>query len=100
MSATQLLASDLDRLAAAGRKTPCQYVLRQGDERFISEDRDERESARGLCAGCPVLDLCRAAAIEEQCSWGVRGGVDFSDSRTRRAARRQHHRKINRSETA
>lgn len=43
-------------------------------ERWVSDDRSERESAARECAGCPLLDPCRASGADEVA--GVWGGVD------------------------
>ena len=33
------------------------------------------DEAREMCAPCPLLDLCRASALETKPAWGVWGGI-------------------------
>jgi hypothetical protein len=39
---------------------------------WTSADRSEREAAQRMCAGCPVLEPCRA--------WSVSAALPYSDS--------------------
>lgn len=43
-------------------------------DRWLSDDREERETAATDCAGCPLLVPCRASGADEP--FGVWGGVD------------------------
>jgi Transcription factor WhiB len=44
-------------------------------ELWFSRDRAEREAARHICAGCPVLDACREWAIETASSTDQNGSI-------------------------
>jgi len=46
---------------------------------FFADDPRALEVARDLCAGCPVLDLCLAGAVERREPHGVWGGRIFVD---------------------
>ncbi|MFW5468908.1 WhiB family transcriptional regulator [Knoellia sp. CPCC 206435] len=64
-------------------RTPCGT---DGD-RWISEDRTTREAVAPLCNTCPLLDPCRALAVEERPTWGVYAGTDYTkDPKPRKAA--------------
>lgn len=56
--------------------TPC---ASEDSRLWISEDRDQREWAAGLCVGCPLLAACRAAGRAEV--FGIWGGRDRSPVR-------------------
>lgn len=60
-----------------------------GAELWTSDDDEDRAQARRWCAGCPVIVACLESAIEENERWAVRGGTDFRNPHTRRAADRQ-----------
>lgn len=49
----------------------------------------EAAECRTLCAGCPVLDQCRAEALIAGEAWGIWGGLD-ADERERIAERDGH----------
>lgn len=70
-------AAFTEALAQLEKPTAC-----AGDARFTSEDSTERAEAAALCTGCPVLDLCAAAARSTR-EGHVYGGKD----RTREAKR-------------
>ena len=70
------------------RSTPCQYATARGDNPWMSPDAAERRRAADLCGPCPVLALCRESAVAEGTTDTVRGGIDFTDPATRRAAKR------------
>jgi WhiB family transcriptional regulator, redox-sensing transcriptional regulator len=55
---------------------PCQ---RHDPELFFAESPRDVEAAKRLCAGCPVRQLCLAAAHERREPWGVWGGELFKD---------------------
>ena len=42
---------------------------------YSEEQIPTPETARGLCLGCPLLDLCQDAAIVMQPNWSVWGGA-------------------------
>jgi len=62
--------------ATLAEPTPC---ASEDSRLWISEDRDQREWAAGLCVGCPLLAACRAAGRAEV--FGVWGGRDRSPVR-------------------
>lgn len=68
------LTGDLLRLHAAvdaaGIPLPCTF-----DPRWISEDTAELHDAARHCAGCPVLDPCRAFGLAHPRELGVYGGL-------------------------
>lgn len=74
--ASARFARALQGLAEDGRRPLCAEIGPHGP--WLSDDPDEREHARSLCAGCEVLTLCLDAAVEERTSFGTRGGRDFT----------------------
>ena len=70
-AASDRLTAALLTLAARGQSPPC-----TADDRWLSEDQDERATAARLCAGCPVLEPCRMAAAAQGERFGVWAGVD------------------------
>jgi hypothetical protein len=70
------LTMALLNLAERGERTPCS----DPDARplFDSEFEKERAVAIKLCQHCPVSDPGREVAIEQELTWTVRGGIDFS----------------------
>lgn len=67
------LQAALDRLDAAGTRTPCQD--RQNADRWTSDDYADLDWAALQCvsARCPVLQVCTAAADarkEKHFTWG------------------------------
>ena len=55
--------------------------LCQGDPRWTSDDREERQQAAEMCIGCPVLDQCRDFAVRNFEEAHVWGGKDFTVQR-------------------
>jgi WhiB family transcriptional regulator, redox-sensing transcriptional regulator len=55
---------------------PCQS---HDPELFFAESPGDVETAKRLCAACPVRQLCLAAAHERREPWGVWGGELFKD---------------------
>lgn len=41
---------------------------------FFSEEQEEIEQAKAICAGCPLQVPCLEGAIERREPWGVWGG--------------------------
>lgn len=72
--AEQALTLALVQLLDHGRRTPCGEP--GAAEAFLSEDHETRATVTGLCQGCPVLELCDAAAVEGRVKFGVWGGKD------------------------
>lgn len=74
MTATEELTMALVKLASEGRRPAC------GDWRennpWLSDDPRLRAMAARWCRGCPVLELCGAAAVERKERFGVWGGRD------------------------
>ncbi|MGZ4519124.1 MAG: WhiB family transcriptional regulator [Mycobacteriaceae bacterium] len=60
-------------------KTPCQNE----PELWVADHAASRREAATLCRDCPTLNACYEAAITNREKFGVWGGVDFSDERTR-----------------
>ena len=85
MSARDTLDRALVNMAAEGRRPRCgEHADR---DLWTSDDPTDRARAARRCWGCPVLELCGAAADDERDAWAVRGGVDRRPSRTARAAK-------------
>jgi hypothetical protein len=74
--ASDQLTMALVKLAARGRRPRCGEPADHG--LWLSEDLAERELAARLCAGCPVLAECGAAAEASGERFGVWGGRDRS----------------------
>ncbi|MDQ2874523.1 MAG: WhiB family transcriptional regulator [Actinomycetota bacterium] len=57
---------------------------------WFSDSESEREAARHICQGCPVLAACRTWALAAPATMGVLGGLSSSqrvaEKRRRRAA--------------
>lgn len=82
MSARDRLDRALLDLAADGRRVRC---AEPADHLWwTSEDSDERARAARLCQGCPVLQLCGAAA-EEDAEIFVYAGVDHGTKPKRKS---------------
>ena len=73
-----MLIGPFDRvLAEALRRSlevPCLTV---DPELFFAESPDDVETAKAMCADCPVRIACLTAALERQEPWGVWGGELF-----------------------
>ncbi|MFD1832434.1 WhiB family transcriptional regulator [Streptomyces desertarenae] len=48
---------------------------------WFSDHPTDRTRAKRLCAGCPLLDPCRAYGLDTDQLWGVWGGLDRADRR-------------------
>lgn len=70
--AWRALVDALDRLAAAGRVTPCQA----DPEAFTSDDLHARREARRACPRCPALEACGRFAESNREVWHVWAGRD------------------------
>lgn len=69
--------------AAPGWSVPCRDDG-HGDD-WIAEDRATQARAAQACAGCPVLDACRAYARKTRLNtglWGVWGGHPYTSATT------------------
>jgi WhiB family redox-sensing transcriptional regulator len=73
-----MLTDCFDRvLALALRRSlevPCLTV---DPELFFAESPDDVETAKAMCADCPVRTACLTAALERQEPWGVWGAELF-----------------------
>jgi WhiB family redox-sensing transcriptional regulator len=49
------------------------------DPEAFFADEDETETAKAICAGCPVREDCLAYALAEDLRWGVWGGLTASE---------------------
>jgi WhiB family redox-sensing transcriptional regulator len=58
----------------AGIELPCQFA---DPDLFFADAPEQVESAKALCADCPVRDVCLAAALARREPWGVWGGEWF-----------------------
>ena len=56
---------------------PSEMPCLTNPELYFSDAQAELAEARTLCAGCPVLDLCLAGALERREPHGVWGGQIF-----------------------
>jgi hypothetical protein len=78
----------LDELHGRGLRAPCETRA----DLFFSSRRVQRRDAVKLCADCPVIELCRAYALEafeglaSAAITGVWGGIDYSGPKARHAA--------------
>ncbi len=52
-----------------------------GDEMWTSDDALERQEAAQRCSECPLLEPCRAFAVENREEHGIWGGKDFTVQR-------------------
>jgi hypothetical protein len=71
----QLTRALLD-LGKQGIRTRCQNPTT--NHLWLSEDQYERDLARQLCGGCPIMRACFNSAVGSHATWGVYGGHDFS----------------------
>lgn len=60
----------------AGDLPPC--LAPNNGSLWLSERRDERDTAAQLCQPCPILEPCAAAAEEGRETFGVWGGRDVA----------------------
>lgn len=68
----EALTLELTHRAERGEsEPPC-----AGDDRFTSENADERREVVDLCSPCPIRTACAAAS--RRMTWGVWAGVDKS----------------------
>lgn len=71
-AALETLTLELTHRAERGEsEPPC-----SGDDRFTSENADERREVVDLCSPCPIRTACAAAS--RRMAWGVWAGVDRS----------------------
>jgi WhiB family redox-sensing transcriptional regulator len=66
-----------DVLAQALRRSlevPC---LQVDPELFFADSPDDVETAKAMCADCPVRSACLSAALERREPWGVWGAELF-----------------------
>ena len=84
MTANERLSQALTALADSDQLTPCQG---RRSERWTSDDYDELEWAAFHCTsmGCPLLDLCGAAADELKAKHFTWGGTVRSPRPKRKA---------------
>ena len=61
-------------MVPALRRMPDLLPCREDPELFFAEAPEEVESAKALCAGCPMRASCLSGALERQEPWGVWGG--------------------------
>lgn len=77
----QTLTQALRRLDHAGIVTPC-----AGRDEWISDDKDDVETAKLGCSHCPIIEPCRIAGRGAYAGvWGGqvhRKAVSTADSRT------------------
>lgn len=62
-------------MSSADRGVPCQLE----PDLFFAESPRLLEQAKGLCAECPVRDMCLAGARDRHEPYGVWGGQIFVD---------------------
>ncbi|PWH06839.1 WhiB family transcriptional regulator [Brachybacterium endophyticum] len=63
---------DIHHDAAPSATLPCQDI--EAADLFFSERPADLESAKQLCADCPLKALCLEGALERGEPWGVWGG--------------------------
>jgi hypothetical protein len=68
----------LVELGAHGLRTHCSDA--GSHNLWLSDHVSDRREATRLCIGCPVLELCRQAAVARRERFGVFGGRDFTPS--------------------
>lgn len=62
------LTAALADLTAHGEQTPC-----AGRDEWISDNRDDIETAKAGCASCPILEVCRPLGSSAYAGvWGGR----------------------------
>jgi WhiB family transcriptional regulator, redox-sensing transcriptional regulator len=75
---TQLLTGQFDDVLAQALheslEIPCLTV---DPELFFAESPGDVETAKAMCAECPVREPCLAAALERREPWGVWGAELF-----------------------
>ncbi|SDS21639.1 Transcription factor WhiB [Friedmanniella luteola] len=74
MDALEKLTRALVQLASRGDRPRCGDPVTR--DYWTSDNNQERKHAAAWCAGCPVLNLCSAAADETSERFGVWAGVD------------------------
>lgn len=79
MTARDALDRALVDMAAKGDKPRCSWPDRA--HLWTSEDHEDRARAARGCAGCPVLELCGAAAEETAERFHVWAGTDRTRTR-------------------
>lgn len=62
----------VDRAACAGLPLVWFFPF---DKPGVNYDHRKTARAVAVCRTCPVMDQCRADAIERRDTWGVRGGL-------------------------
>jgi WhiB family redox-sensing transcriptional regulator len=68
------VAELLDTAPGAGLDLPCRA---NNPDLWFADAPAELEQAKSLCASCPVLTECLAAALARREPWGVWGGEIF-----------------------
>jgi hypothetical protein len=72
--AMSALSDALLDLTHHDRRPPCG----DGSDRWVSDDRDQRDEAVRSCQSCPLTEVCRQYADEIRASFGVYGGHDYT----------------------
>jgi Transcription factor WhiB len=73
-TAMTALSNALLSLTHQDRRPPCTH----DPDRWVSDDRDQRDDAARLCGRCPLTVVCREYAEAVHPTHGVFGGVDFT----------------------
>jgi Transcription factor WhiB len=82
-TAMTALSDALLTLTRHDKRPPCAH-----DDRWTSDDRDQRDSAVRQCQSCcPLITLCRDYADQIRVSFGVFGAHDYTKTRQRHARR-------------
>ncbi len=76
MSATATFFTALNELVDVGGAVPC-WDRTHGNP-WIGESAEEREYAAHRCVPCPLIAACGAMALEQHVSFGIFGGLDFT----------------------
>lgn len=67
-------------------RADCRYV---DPELFFRDDADSRETAKAVCAGCPVRDACLDWAVERRVEHGVWAGTSWHERKVLRLEQRR-----------
>lgn len=72
---------DVSRGLCFGRTEWTDYDDPRFPDESTGRDMPTSAEAEAMCAGCPVLDMCRAWAGREKPAWGVHSGDVWVDSK-------------------
>jgi hypothetical protein len=78
----RIIAAEYHEMLNEARKNDWQVKCETSPDEFVLYDiSPSKEVAKAMCAGCPMLVLCREQALATKPAWGVMGGIAWNNRR-------------------